>query len=202
MNALKKTWIWLCRFRKRKGYGVHSPFAYSFIRTIINEKGDYYGYSDLKPLRKNVRSLAPLKVDKLLFRMANFFQPAVAIKMGAGGVLSLKYIQAGCKRAKCVELSETAAWDRIEELQGNASSVMLYIGETERFREIFEAALPFLSPQSVVVVDFPYESDEKLTWWYSLENDERVGLTFDLYELGIVLFDDAYSKQHYKVNFI
>ena len=37
-KTVKKGWVWLKRFRHRKGYGVHSPFAYNFITRIIYGK--------------------------------------------------------------------------------------------------------------------------------------------------------------------
>lgn len=206
MNALKKTWIWLCRFRNRKGYGVHSPFAYNLIRNVINEKGEYYAYADLKPLRKNARSLSPLKVDKLLFRLANFFQPSTAIQVGTGGALSLKYVQAGCKRTHCMAMPDTRSlvshWKEQAALQKSEPLGLLYICETDDFQEIFESALPFVDEHTLIIVDNPYAGKARRQWWHELENDSRVGLTFDLYELGIVLFDFTYYKQHYRVNFM
>ena len=37
-KTVKKGWVWLKRFRHRKGYGVHSPFAFDFITRIIYGK--------------------------------------------------------------------------------------------------------------------------------------------------------------------
>lgn len=34
-----------------------------------------------------------------------------------------------------------------------------------------------------------------------LKEDERVGVTFDLYDLGLLFFDKTKIKQHYIVNF-
>ena len=37
--------------------------------------------------------------------------------------------------------------------------------------------------------------------WHDIEQDERVGTTYDLYYCGIVLFDKQRYGHHYKVNF-
>ena len=33
---------WLRRFRKRRGYGIHSPAAFQFVTGVVYEKGEYY----------------------------------------------------------------------------------------------------------------------------------------------------------------
>lgn len=201
MNTLKKTWVWLCRFRKRKGYGVHSPFAYDFIRTVINERGHYYAYDELKPLRKGVRSLSPIAVDKLLFRLANFCQPDLSILIGEGGAMSLKYIQAGCRKVKCQAYKDANLFLSGESSQEKAIG-LLYLCNTPNYKVAFEKALSLTAQNSVFVIDNPYSDNEKKAWWRQLEKDKRLGLTFDLYDVGIILFNPTYSKQHYKVNFV
>ncbi|MCF0160047.1 MAG: hypothetical protein HUJ98_12215 [Bacteroidaceae bacterium] len=181
---------------------MHSPFAYNFIRTVINEKSKYYAYDDLKPMRKKMKGLASHRVDKLLFRLANYFQPAVAIQIGAAGSLSLRYIQAGCKQANCQVFTDVQRALHFLELTGEQSLGMLYISETDQYKEIFEALLPWTHAHTVIVIDTPYSDEEKRQWWHSLEDDMRVKLTFDLYEAGIILFNYAYKKHHYKVNFM
>ena len=37
--------------------------------------------------------------------------------------------------------------------------------------------------------------------WKKIQQDDRTGITFDLYDLGIVFFDRTKIKQHYLVNF-
>ena len=37
--------------------------------------------------------------------------------------------------------------------------------------------------------------------WDAMRQDERCGITFDLYDLGIIFFDRTKIKQHYLVNF-
>lgn len=35
-----------------KGHGIHSPFVYSFIREVLNDRGHYYAYDQVERLRK------------------------------------------------------------------------------------------------------------------------------------------------------
>ena len=37
--------------------------------------------------------------------------------------------------------------------------------------------------------------------WKRLKTDDKVGITFDLYDVGILFFDKTKIKQHYIVNF-
>ena len=39
--------VWLLRFRHRRGYGVHSPFAFNFITDVVYQRLPYYKYCEL-----------------------------------------------------------------------------------------------------------------------------------------------------------
>ena len=47
MDRLSNPWIWLKRFRHRRGYGVHSPFAFAFLTDVVYERNAYYAYHEL-----------------------------------------------------------------------------------------------------------------------------------------------------------
>ena len=53
--ALKRPFIWLRRFRHRRGYGVHSPFAFDFITDVVYERTAYYKYKDLREREKQLK---------------------------------------------------------------------------------------------------------------------------------------------------
>ena len=55
--------------------------------------------------------------------------------------------------------------------------------------------------KSVFVVQGICYSKKMKTLWNQLKEDERVGVTFDLYDLGLLFFDKTKIKQHYIVNF-
>ena len=53
----------------------------------------------------------------------------------------------------------------------------------------------------ICIVKGIYSSREMKEMWKYLKNNEHVGITFDLYDIGILFFDKSKIKQHYKVNF-
>ena len=79
MQKVTNPLIWLARFRHRKGYGVHSPFAFRFITDVIYESHPYYGYALLDrglPLSMRLRVRRGLH---LLLRIANHLQPSTIV---------------------------------------------------------------------------------------------------------------------------
>lgn len=204
MNGLKKIWIWCCRFRKRKGYGVHSPFAFNLIRNVINERSSYYAYSTLAKLRKEY-PCCPRHVDQLLFRLSNYMQPATVVQVGNGARISLRYLSAGCSRARCVSAFEDM--DPVAYLRDGCWRLddepldLLHITFTSSYVELVEAAMPYVTSRSLIIVERLHENEAKLAWWRRLKDDPRVGITFDLYEVGLVFFNLSRCKQHYVVNY-
>ena len=46
-----------------------------------------------------------------------------------------------------------------------------------------------------------HHSREMKQCWKRLVNNEKVGITFDLYDVGVLFFDKTKIKQDYIVNF-
>lgn len=61
------------RLARRRGFGIHSPFAFDFVRRVINQPCRYYCYPllDEAARRTGIRR----SVLRLVFRVALFFQP-------------------------------------------------------------------------------------------------------------------------------
>ena len=89
--------------------------------------------------------------------------------------------------------------EKLEELK---SVDCLHIAHTPFYQEVFEEALPYVQPDSWFIIGGIYESQEKRKWWKEVVADERVGITFDLYDIGLVFFNKNRYKQHYIVNFL
>ena len=104
MKLVRKPWIWVSRFRNRKGYGVHSPFAYSFIRGVVLETTPYYAYSELAQLHPwwvRWGRMYPLSCRQLLFRLANFAEPKTVVLLTEDEVAK-KYVRAAVPRAEII----------------------------------------------------------------------------------------------------
>lgn len=59
--------------KHRKGFGVHSPYAYSIITEVIEEKLPYYEYQTMHRLYSKASPMAE-KQARLIFRLANRFK--------------------------------------------------------------------------------------------------------------------------------
>lgn len=170
--------IWLMRFRKRKGYGVHSPFAFGFVTDVLYNNSSYYAYDEMD---RNLRWWQKRRVKglrHLLFRLANFRHPRTMYCEGMDNVLcdASKY---GAKGIKILSPKADAVADMILVEAGN------------------EQSLGFLAEGTMMVV---LNIHKKKEFWQRLKNDARITVTFDLYDLGIAFARKDLNKQHYVIN--
>lgn len=79
MRILTPLGHYLSRKRHARGFGIHSPFAFSFVQKVIGEKSGYYAYGIIESQRNEERlrgaGVMPLRHLKLIFRVVNFFRP-------------------------------------------------------------------------------------------------------------------------------
>lgn len=66
MKSIKE---FLVRIGKAKGFGIQSPWAYSFVRDVIMEELDYYAYAEIDAAYNNPKEN---KYQKLLHRLRNY----------------------------------------------------------------------------------------------------------------------------------
>lgn len=204
--TLKRPFIWLSRIRYRCGYGVHSPFAFELITCLIYENAPYYAYQELAVEQKKLSAIRgkgwnkePRKVNRLLFRLVNRFQPCCMIDAGALSASSL-YLQAGKADANYLFVSELS--DLFLESDTPVDFLYLHKEKEPSFvEEVFNLCSTRTTWQSVFVLSGIHSSRAMQTLWKQFQDNERVGITFDLYDVGILFFDRCKIKQHYIVNF-
>ena len=207
MNIFSKYWNWCCRFRYRKGYGVHSPSDFYLITSVIYEKLPYYAYEELGKLsHKSPLGRYREKVNRLLFRLVNHFQPRTMVELSENDGISVRYMRAARPSMEyeflaCFDV-DLALLDFEESMQRLKTLDMLHISHTPGVHKIFEAAYPYFNEKTCLIVGNIHEEKEVEEWWKKIQEDERARITFDLYDIGIVLFDPKRIKQNYIVNFL
>lgn len=204
--TLKRPFIWLSRIRHRCGYGVHSPFAFELITCLIYEKAPYYAYKELEAEEKKQKrnhgkgwKSESRKVKRLLFRLVNRVQPDTIVDAGVPSSSSL-YLQSGKATADYTFASELSELF----LEAGVPVDLLYIHKAKDpsfVEEVFRICAARSTQQSVFVIGGIHYSGAMKQLWKRLKTDDKVGITFDLYDVGILFFDKTKIKQHYIVNF-
>lgn len=224
-NIFLKTWNWCRRFRNRCGYGVHSPSDFFLITFVIYERMPYYAYETLSALRKCTKQLPHYreKVDKLLLRLVNYLQPSLLLEIGTGSGLNTCYLAEGNHSMEVVTFTDNIS-DEVKSLfldssqidyrQGSVddafriwndkktSKVIVHIAHTPYYKEVFEKLLPLVNEHTCFIIGSPYADKAKKAWWKDVIADTRTGVTFDLYDIGLVFFDYRRVKEHRIVNFL
>ncbi len=172
MIHLPRWIVWLNRIGHCRGFGIQSPTDYAFVRYVVNEHWPYYAYSEFTEADSLKR-----KLRMLYFRLANWRQPKVMIS----DAYQL-YFQAGCKKTSFVSTINKVELARVT------------IEKSDEFEQLVQRA----DSASVLVVEGISRDWPR---WQLIEQDERVGTTFDLYYCGIIFFDTTRYKHHYKINF-
>ena len=206
LHPLKRPFIWLGRIRHRCGYGVHSPFAFELITFLIYEKTPYYAYQQLAEEQKRLSAQRgrgwnkeTRKVNRLLFRLINRFQPRCVVDAGVLSASSL-YLQASKADANYLFASDLS--ELFLEVDTPVDFLYLHHEKHASFVEaVFALCVTRTTSQSVFVIGGIHASRAMKGLWKQFRTDERVGVTFDLYDVGILFFDRCKIKQHYKVNF-
>lgn len=224
-NILFRSWNWCRRFRHRCGYGVHSPSDFFLVTSVVYERWPFYAYSPLHHLRRVVAFLPHYreKVDRFLFRLVNHLQPSLLVEIGTGSGMSTRYMSEACASMKVYTLADRReeAVDRIFSSKGNIIYLteevlgtlerlkcegirpdLVHIGDTLYYREAVEALLPLVDNHTCFIIGHPYADAAKKGWWKELIADERTGVTFDLYDVGLVFFDKKRAKEHRIINFL
>ncbi len=189
---IRRPWIWFLRFRHRKGYGVHSPSAYAFLRGVVYEGGEYYAYERLNRLHpwwQRWLLRYPITCRRLLFRLANEVHPAT-IAITGDRPLERTYMSAAVPSAE---------WITVAADQKLPSADLLFI--TADALPTLALPLPPMPSTGMLVAEGIHANAAARAAWNNILRDAQSIVSYDLYTYGIVRFDNTKHQQHYIVNF-
>ena len=201
---LSTWWRWLRRCGFSRGFGVQSPSAYAFIRYVINEHYPYYAYRELQE-RLSWFDKREHQTGRLLLRLANFWQPEICI---VNELRFDEYLHAGCRKAKRVEMEHPILKDdqllkdnQFQKETRGMKRMMVIDLEKMGMEEVRTQILPLCDDQTMLVLLGNLYREKRGEEWLRLQESEHSGITYDLYDIGIIFFDKKVYKQHYRMNF-
>ncbi len=228
MEAKKKFKEYLTKgvrkIKHRKGYGVHSPFAYSIITEVIEEKVPYYAYATLRK-HYNSTTPIPLKMAQLLLRLSNRFSCRQILEIRSdGGYTALPLLMAD-SRNRLITLSSEHTYHKAEDLLRDAEAPRL--GHMERLDSIedlpddyhadfiivgtrpegwsdegfFARLLALSTPQTIFIVRGISPARPLEGLWDLFCDCDDVEITMDMYDNGLAIRRPRFFKQHYVVSF-
>lgn len=168
--------VWLKRVRYRKGYGVHSPFAYDFVTGVIYNKEKYYAYSSLDSSLHWWQCGREKSLRHLAFRLSNYRCPQT---MYCSEGLSRELVRACHDGSRGVVAVDGVTSGTVD---------MIFVDCAD------EKALKCLGEGTMMVV---WNLRENMDYWQRIKDDGRVTVTFDLYDVGIAFARKDLNKQHY-----
>ncbi len=187
----------LRKIKHRKGFGVHSPFAFAVITEVIEEKLPYYAYSSMQR-RYDKKSQVPFKVVCLLFRLANRFRCRNIAILGDEQYARMPLTEVDSRNVVCIlndmqslSLSDEAKYDMIVVNQNPFQSEA----------QLSEWLLNHLVPEAIVFAKGIQPRRSLETFWDVFSELDEVQITMDLYDYGLAILKPNFFKQHYIVSF-
>ena len=175
----------ILRIPRSRGFGVQSPSAYRFIRYVLNERYPYYAYGDLRQrfphLGKQQR-----RICELYFRLANYAQAEEWWEISPSNVAEQAYISAGCQKSR---LTKDSIHPGVICMDAEAYAA-----------GVFDSCAEKAAKDTLLIIVGIHRNYRCYQFWRQMAQDNRTSLSFDLFDCGILFFDNR-TKQHYKVNY-
>jgi len=155
-----------------KGHGVHSPFVFNFIGSVLNNK-------ELKQ-EANYSN----KYRALLIRMVAYYIPVVVMEL------------------EITPSNKANILEEIENTNTIGLLYIKQIKNVEGLTNYFNAAIKNVNTNSILIFDGIHDSKEMEASWEKIKMHKEVKLTIDLYKLGIVFFrQEQLEKENFIIRF-
>ena len=172
-------------------------------------------------------SSTSLKYGRLLYNLVNHYKPHTIIELGTCLGIGTMYLASDNDNSKVytIEGSKSLAQKALQSFdqfgmtdifpeQGNFDEVLPKIlNEIGKFDLVFidgnhkkeatlryfKLLLPYLHSNSIIIFDDIRWSNEMEMAWCEIYNHKNIKLSIDLFNLGIVFFNEKLIKQHFEI---
>ncbi len=243
----------------RKGFGVHSPFVFHLAGVVFRRKDDLkllriaawrrellktdrsvhtsdegagskVHISNKRLVRQIARkSSIRHKYGRILYALAQEYDPACIIELGSGIGISTVYLAMGGARGrvfsiegdvsklafaadqmrdlglKNVSLISGLFKDKLPEILKNASHpILVFVDGDHSFEatmEYFTLIKKYAEPGTIIVFDDIRWSGGMEKAWKEIKKDAETTICIDLFFMGIVFYREGIQKQEFVINF-
>ncbi len=124
MKRFKLYYTAIKRYNRSRGFGIHSPFAFHFITSVLGERSPFYAYETLDSLRHAAAEAArrmhirhprmiSLKNARMLHRVACAYAPDALVQIGVHYGISTAAVMEYDSRMQCVVYSPANPYDMV-----------------------------------------------------------------------------------------
>jgi len=242
----------------REGHGIHSPFLFDYMTSVLNNRSISPQLKEVLNLRQQLlKDISILQVEdlgagarnhrnherrvkniirysstvpkyaKLLHHTVAHFQPKSILELGTCLGLGTAYLATACPTAKVITVEgsnhlfqrsrenfDLLKINNIFPVNGNFQDILPQIVKEEKGFDMvfmdgnhrkeatlnyFETLLPCMNSNSMVILDDIRWSEEMFEAWQKITEYKQVRLSLDLFQLGIVFFNEKLQKQHFQI---
>jgi predicted O-methyltransferase YrrM len=192
MIKLKHIYIylkWFSKARHWKGFGIHSPFAYSFVKDVIYDNFRYPEYAKVNSITKQIKKeikdahitspnktsyVDALKIGvrrkerRLLFRIVKAFKLPKIIELGTGAGFSTSSMALANEKSNIVTLDNNSDLQCVVKkvFEKELDTTTTFI--TQSFDEVLEDILQQEGLHGMVFVDGNHKKEATINYFETI----------------------------------
>jgi len=189
------------RANRANGRGIHSPYLFRFVTTVLDPKCPYYAFEALETVHQQKRKRSaltfrkkePHQVQRMIFRIVQDLQPANMLEIGNRIGLETQYMVNACPKAICNSITYSPNTKNDQTLKSTLVSLekldfVLFNAQTERNQRMdeFSQCLQKAHEGTLMVIKHIHQTPEQAFTWELMQNHPEVQASIDLYSLGIL----------------
>lgn len=234
MGRIKRYRTALSRHHRSRGFGIHSPFAFNFVRFVLREKSPYYCYDEMAELRqavidslrdvKNHPRVVSFKGLKMIFRIANHFNPSCIMQVGTSyGLTAVSLMNVSTtsrlwlyephldaypvignvlapflNRIECYNQLDVAVADYSENLADASPFVVVNsIPASSDYEPLWLLLCDMLNGESVIVLRNLHRSNMMKQLWLRLKDSMSHGQSFTNEKTAVIVSLKKINLEHF-----
>lgn len=198
------------RWRRSKGYGVHSPFAFDFITKVIGEtEAEYYAYAEIASFCPRARKAGfneifagrDMSVPEawLLFRVLCYFIPSVVVEVGHGDEVTNIVVDRALPHCRMLVWDPTYTYDTTKQEKNHPLILINHCQEAQK-NALMEYARTLLGRGDVVFFVRNLRSIPLMkTIWDELVSMTDFGMGFNDGYTGIFVGHHSLPHQNFNI---